>query len=285
MTSDAPSARSNLPIGIFDSGVGGLTVMRAIADMLPDEHLAYLGDTARVPYGNRAPETVRRYAHNATLFLEAQGIKALVIACNTATAFALDHLRDMFPHMPVVGVVDPVSRRAAAHTKTGTVGVIGTRGTVKSGVYESALKALGVQTVVQQPCPLFVPLAEEGWTEGDVTHAVASEYLDVFQSQPIDTLILGCTHYPLLAPTIASVIDAMAPRPVELLDSASATAAALDEVLNSRDLRRTDSASRRIVCYATDDPESFRMTATRFFGSELRDVQHVDILDAGSTDG
>ena len=268
---------SELPIGIFDSGVGGLTVMRAVADRLPDEDLLYLGDTARVPYGNRGPETVRRYAINATAMLVQEGIKALVVACNTASAYALDALRARYD-IPIIGVVRPVAQQAAATTETGSVGVIGTRGTVASDCYRKALREFGVETIVQRACPLFVPLAEEGWNHGSVVSEVARHYLADFAGVPVDTLILGCTHYPLLVEPIGTAIEQIVGRPVQLLDSASATAEALAAQLETSDLRNPHESRTARFC-ATDDPERFRDTAHRFFGAELTEVEHVDIVD------
>ena len=272
---------NSLPIGIFDSGVGGLTVMRAVADLLPDEDLIYLGDTARVPYGNRGAETVRRYAINATQMLRSEGIKALVVACNTASAYALDALRERFT-IPIVGVVTPVARRAAEHSRTGVVGVVGTRGTIASGCYDQTLRSLGVGTVLQQACPLFVPLAEEGWLEGPVVDSIAREYLAAFAGTEIDTLILGCTHYPLLTAPIGRTIESVVGRPVALLDSATSTARALDEVLEQRGLRNASGRGQLRFC-ATDDPARFRETAHLFFGSDLTRVEHVNILDVTAT--
>ena len=265
------------PIGIFDSGVGGLTVMRAVTELLPAEQLVYLGDTARVPYGNRSPETVQRYATNATSMLVSQGVKALVIACNTASAYALTSLRARYP-LPVIGVVDPVARRAASATKSGAVGVLGTRGTIASGCYQEKLAALGVARVVQQPCPLFVPLAEEGWVAGPVVEEIARTYLAVFADTDVDTLILGCTHYPLLAAVIEQVFEEIAGRPVQVLDSATATARSVADELDRRAMRAGGDQGRLRFC-ATDDPSQFATSASRFFGSSLNDVEHVDIRD------
>lgn len=267
----------NLPVGIFDSGVGGLTVMRGIADLLPDESLTYLGDTARVPYGNRGANTVRRYAVNAATMLRGEGIKALVVACNTASAYALDDLRRRLD-VPVVDVVEPVARRAAESTTSGVVGVIGTRGTVSSGCYRRTLERLQTARVVQAPCPLFVPLAEEGWLDGGVVDEVARSYLASFAGTDLDVLILGCTHYPLLRRAIQRVIDDVMQRPVTLLDSASATAEALRETLDRAGLGATGVSPRLRFC-ATDDPDSFRSSAELFFGDVLTNVEHVDILD------
>ena len=273
---------TELPIGIFDSGVGGLTVMRAIAQALPHESLMYLGDTARVPYGNRSPQTIRRYAINATAMLWAEGIKALVIACNTASAHGLSALRERYD-MPVIGVIEPVATRAAATTQTGTIGVIGTRGTINSGSYRQALTALGVERVVEQACPLFVPLAEEGWTDGEVVRQIAQSYLETFRGTDVDTLILGCTHYPILAAPISAVIEEITGNPVRVLDSASATAAMLVDVLSRESINSRSDEATLSFC-ATDDPERFKESASQFFGAALEDVSHVDIRDVSTQD-
>lgn len=265
------------PIGIFDSGVGGLTVMRAVADALPDENIIYLGDTARVPYGNRGASTVRRYAVNATSTLVGEEIKALVVACNTASAYALSALRERFD-IPIVGVIEPVAWRASKQSRRGSVGVIGTRGTIASGSYREALHRLGIESIVECACPLFVPLAEEGWTEGEVVEAIARSYLTAFSGSEIDELILGCTHYPILAEPIGETIEEIVGRPVQLLDSASATATALSNILERRKLRHRGGRTTIRFC-ATDDPARFRETAHRFFGADLDDVEHVDIVD------
>lgn len=271
--------RRTLPIGVFDSGVGGLTVMRAVADLLPREHLVYLGDTARVPYGNRGADTVRRYALNATNLLVNHGVKAIVVACNTASAYALEAVNTHFD-VPVIGVIDPVARRAEAASESRSVGVIGTRGTVRSDAYVHALHRRDPDIAVRQvPCPLFVPLAEEGWTTGDVVKQVGESYLGSFEGSDIDALILGCTHYPLLRHAIAEVIDELLPQQVELLDSASATAEVLHARLDEEQLERPDDGPRTLRFLLTDIPEGFRPTAERFFGDHIEALEHVDIVD------
>ncbi len=267
----------DLPIGVFDSGVGGLTVMRAVTELLPYEDIIYLGDTARVPYGNRGPETVRRYAINATNLLAGRGVKAIVIACNTASAFALEAVKAQHD-MPVLGVIEPVARTAAAATETGAIGVIGTRGTVRSQSYPLALDRLrpGV-TVHQTPCPLFVPLAEEGWLSGEVPRRVAREYLRALGKTDVDTLILGCTHYPILRQTITEVLQEIVSQPVTLYDSATSTARDLHERLASQSLLRDARAGRELRFLLTDVPDGFKPTAERFFGSHISDFEHVDI--------
>jgi glutamate racemase len=253
--------------------------MRAVADLLPREHLVYLGDTARVPYGNRGADTVRRYALNATSLLVNRGVKAIVVACNTASAYALEAVNTHFD-VPVIGVIDPVAERAAAHSTSRSVGVIGTRGTVRSEAYVHSLHRIDPDLDVHQvPCPLFVPLAEEGWTSGDVVTKVARAYLGAFESADIDALILGCTHYPLLRHAIAEVVSELVSQSVELLDSASATAHVLEEQLAQSDLARTGGDARTLRFLLTDIPEGFRPTAERFFGDHIESLEHVDIVD------
>lgn len=272
---------SELPIGVFDSGVGGLTVMRALVDRLPAEHVTYLGDTARVPYGNRAAETVRQYAENATKLLVDRGIKALVVACNTASAYALPTLVESLD-VPVIGVIDPVADQAASETETGRIGVLGTRGTVRSECYPQAIRRYGPACEVQQAaCPLLVPLAEEGWLEGKVVDEVGRHYLTELQGHRVDTLILGCTHYPILRPALQQLADDLLDGDVLLLDSAEATAESTARMLDDRD-RRTDHDSPKLEFLFTDVSSAFVDMARRFFGNRLDQLTHVDITSAGS---
>ena len=210
------------PIGVFDSGLGGLTVVRSLMQQVPGESLIYFGDTARVPYGPKSPDTIRRYSREIAAYLLGEGVKAIVVACNTATAHALPTLASELS-VPVIGVVTPGARAAVAASAGRHIGVIGTAGTIASGAYEAALHAVdpGVE-VIARACPLFVPLVEEGWLDTEVTRSVARAYLAPFVSAGIDTLVLGCTHYPLLAPVIADVVG----RDVRLVDSADAAAGA-----------------------------------------------------------
>lgn len=266
------------PIGVFDSGVGGLTVTRALVDHLPHESILYFGDTARVPYGNKAPATIRRYSLNISQRLVEGGVKAIVVACNTASAFALEAIAQAHPELPVVGVVEPVARVAASVSVTRSVGVIGTRGTVASGAYPRALAALAPELkVITHPCPLFVPLAEEGWLQGGVPREVARAYLSAFADSGIDTLILGCTHYPLLRSVIQEVIDEVVGAPVRVLDTATATTEAVAAELQARELgtsRQRPPVHRFLV---TDAVESFQGVSERFFGAPIGKVEHVDL--------
>lgn len=267
---------NNRSIGVFDSGVGGLTVLRAVRAALPLEQLLYLGDTARVPYGNRAPETVRRYALMCSSFLNDKGIKALVLACNTASAYGLEAVSEAL-EVPVIDVIEPVSALAVEATQTGTIGVIGTRGTVASQAYLRAITRRDPKVqVVQQACPLFVPLAEEGWTDGDVAVRVAERYLAPYAATQVDTIILGCTHYPLLRASIASVLKRLVGREVTLLDSARATAQRLRFVLDARDMRR-EGEPEAMRGFVTDDPLRFAAMSEQFLGQALDSVEHVDL--------
>jgi glutamate racemase len=257
-------------IGIFDSGVGGLTVQRAILETLPGLDTVYLGDTARVPYGTKSPGVVTQYSLNNARFLVRQGVDMVVVACNTASAVALPALRDAL-EVPVLGVVDPGARAAARLSRTGRVGVIGTQSTVASGAYQRALAGLLPGAVVEaRACPLFVPLAEEGLTDpGDeLVRLVARRYLAPLAALGIDTLVLGCTHYPLLAAAIAAELPG-----VTLVDSASAIAAEVaGRFPGSRD---GGEAEHRF--FVTDTPERFTAVAGRFLGRRVDEAVHVDV--------
>lgn len=251
------------PIGVFDSGVGGLTVFRALEAALPHETLFYLGDTARVPYGTKSPETVTRYGLEAARFLRKHDVKMLVVACNTVSSVAIDAVAEE-AKVPVVGVILPGARRAAKLSKTGRIGVIGTRATVASEAYPRAILALrsGAE-VFSTACPLFVPLAEEGWTDDVVTREIAERYLKILKDSGVDTLVLGCTHYPLLSGVLSSV---MGPG-VGLVDSAGAVAAEVKDKL-SRDasLSAPSDAKGGSRFYVTDAPAPFLTVAERFLG-------------------
>ncbi|HJN72310.1 MAG TPA: glutamate racemase [Myxococcota bacterium] len=259
------------PIGVFDSGVGGLTVLAALRDELPHEDLLYLGDTARVPYGTRSPETVVKYAARVASHLWEGGIKALVVACNTATAHALPTLRAAATGIPVVGVLQPGVDAAVAVTRTGRVAVAGTVGTIDSNRYQHALAARGVEAV-GVPCPLFVSLAEEGWTSGQVPSLVAEAYLGHLRGGP-DTLILGCTHYPLLRDVISSVLPG-----VRLVDSATATARAVAKELQASGLARSESQGRARFL-VTDNLDRFVEVGGRFLGAPVEHAELVDLPD------
>jgi len=267
-----PAAGPAPRIGIFDSGVGGLTVQRAILAALPGADTLYLGDTARVPYGTKSAETVTQYSlRNARFLLEA-GIDLLVVACNTASAVALPALRDALP-VPVLGVVEPGARAAAAATRGGRIGVIGTPGTVASGAYQAALRAArpGAE-VVAQACPLFVPLAEEGWTDpaDEVVRGVARRYLAPLREAGVDTLVLGCTHYPLLKAAIAAELPGVA-----LVDSAEVVAAEVAGRLGAAGAAAGGQGVHRF--FVTDAPARFLAVAGRFLGRAVEAAEHVDV--------
>lgn len=270
----ASSASS--PIGVFDSGVGGLTVARELMLQLPRESVLYVGDTARVPYGPKSPDTVRRYSREIAGFLLEEGVKAIVVACNTATAHALDALRAELP-VPVIGVVEPGARAAVAAADAAAeapqrVGVIGTVGTVRSGAYERAIRALAPDTVVRaQACPLFVPLVEEGWLDHEATELIAREYLAPFRDRRVDALVLGCTHYPLLRALIGRVVGP----DVRLIDSARETAAATGRALAAAGLTALGDRAPERRFVVTDAAEQFARVAAHFLGAPL---EHVETL-------
>lgn len=260
------------PIGIFDSGVGGLTVFARVAALMPGEDIVYLGDTARVPYGTKSADTVIRYARACAGVLLRREIKALVVACNTASAFAVEALRAEL-EIPVVGVVEPGARAAAKRSARGRIGVIGTAGTVASGAYPRAIASVApAAEVFCAACPLFVPLAEEGWLSGPVPENVAESYLAALLGHQIDTLVLGCTHYPLLA----EVIHHVAGPDVRLVDSAEETAREVAAVLEARGLcaARKEGGSHRFL--ASDAPGNLARAGERFLGHALSDVEWVD---------
>lgn len=263
----------DLPIGIFDSGIGGLTVLKEIISRLPGEGTIYLGDTARVPYGVRSPETVTRYSFENTRFLFSKGIKLLVIACNTASSVSLEPVRQSIP-VPVIGVIEPGARAAASATRNKKIGVIGTDATVRSNAYPSAIKSIDPAIeVFSLPCPLFVPLVEEGWTEGAVAELTAETYLRDIREKGIDTLVLGCTHYPLLKGVLSKI---MGPE-VQLIDSAIETASAITSALGERSLLRAGAGNGSRQFYVTDSPEKFVRVGERFLGSSISFIQKIEL--------
>jgi glutamate racemase len=258
-------------IGIFDSGVGGLTVMHELVGALPAESFIYLGDTGRYPYGNKSPETVTRYSLENASFLVDKGIKLLVVACNAASSVALDALRAEC-RVPVIGVIEPGAKAAAANTESGRVGVIGTEVTIASGAYTRALKRLRPELeIYTRACPLFVPLAEEGWTDNEVARATIALYLGSLQRSGIDTLILGCTHYPLLKRAIAEFFG----KDVRLVDSAEETAQEVHETLReSGQLRRR---GRGVTSFfVTDVPDRFVKVGRRFLGERVESAVRIE---------
>ena len=258
-------------IGVFDSGFGGLTVLRELRRVLPAANYLYFGDTAHLPYGAKSVRTVAKYAISAAHFLEEHGIEMLVVACNTATALAFDDIRAAVK-VPVVGVIEPGAQRAAAISKTKKVVVAATEATVASHAYQRALEKQGLQAT-EKACPLFVPLVEEGWVEHQVTEEVAHIYMDeVFKdgARDADVLVLGCTHYPLLRPLLRRVV----PSHVEIVDSAESTAARVAEMLG---IDRGQGPPGKLRCYATDSVEKFRRLGSKFLGSAIENIELVDI--------
>lgn len=268
---------SQRPIGVFDSGIGGLTVVRELTAQLPNESVVYFGDTARVPYGPKSAATVRRYSREAAELLLARGVKMLVIACNTATAHALEMLRNDLP-VPVVGVIDAGVRAAVAASRSGRIGVLGTAGTIASGAYDRAIRrALPNARVFAQPCPLFVPLVEEGQASHPATRLLAEEYLHPLQDVDVDAVILGCTHYPLLK----SVVQDLVGPGVELVDSGAETAGEVRRVLESEGLLRTGAEPPTYRFIASDSPLRFREVGRTFVGNLIDEVELYDLDDRG----
>lgn len=274
------SADRSLPIGLFDSGMGGLTVARALRERLPDESLLYLGDTARLPYGSKSPETVCRYATQAARLLVDRGVKMLVIACNTASAVALEHLRREFAPLPVVGVIEPGAAAACAASKTGRVLVTGTEGTITGGAYARAILALRPSARVEsRACAMFVALAEEGWCDGPIARAVAQTYLDPHLrgsdtgEAAIDCVVLGCTHFPVFRPVLTQIYGSA----VTLVDSAETTAIWVERELRSAGLLG-ETAHSGLELWVTDAPQRFARVGETFIGHPL-DPDEVRLVD------
>lgn len=276
---------NSLPIGIFDSGVGGLTVMREVRRLLPAEDLVYLGDTARVPYGNKSHATVTRYSVEDAQFLLAKGVKMIVVACNTASAFAAPALRAAFPDVPILGMIGPGARAAAAATRNRRIGVIATVGTIGSGAYENRIRETFAESgdgrpveILPQACPLFVPLVEEEELDTEITRLVARKYLSGLRAAGIDTLVLGCTHYPLLKSVIA---ETMGPE-VTLVDSAGAAALETAGLLRDRGMLKIaghGSAPGAESFHVTDAADRFHRIAQTFLG---HDIVQLELATVGS---
>jgi glutamate racemase len=275
-----PQSGITLPVGIFDSGVGGLTVLTALRRRLPAEHFLYLGDTARLPYGAKSPETITRYALQASRSLVERRVKLLVVACNTASAVALDTLRSAFAPLPVIGVVEPGAAASCAASPSGRIAVIATESTVRGKAYEQAIQARRPDALVRSlPCPLFVALAEEGWTEGPLVEAIVQRYLcNLFVGpeniQP-ECLVLGCTHFPILAGAIQNVVG----NNVTLVDSAETTAEVVaQELRNQKLLRPMNKVAGETTFLATDGPERFARVGSIFL-KRLLSPAEVTLVD------
>ena len=260
------------PIGVFDSGIGGLTVLKELLAHLPGEEFVYFGDTARVPYGTKSAETVRRFSRENVRLLLDRGVKSVVVACNTASAEALPMLQREFA-LPIVGVIEPGVRAAVAASGSGRIGVIGTAGTIRSGAYQAGIRLLEENAdITAAPCPLFVPLAEEGWIDHPVTEMVAREYLNEFRTQDIDALVLGCTHYPLLKSVISRVMGAS----VELVDSAVETAREMKRIIQSEDIIGGGGNGNFSVILSDTSP-TFEEIAQRFLGRDIPEIELVSV--------
>lgn len=281
---------SPAPLGVFDSGLGGLTVVRALRKTVPAESIIYLGDTARVPYGTRSASTVIRYARACAGALTERGVKALVIACNTVSAVAVEMLRAEFD-MPVIGVVEPGAHSAilAAEREAAErggpprkIGVLGTLGTIQSGAYQRAVQQLSTRfEVVGQPAPLLVPLVEEGWLEGDVPELSVRRYVEPLIQAGAGVIVLGCTHYPLLRPLVVRIAAEIAGRDVPVVDSAHATSMAVAELFSEGRLRRATGLDQgKLSLLVTDQPTGFKKSADLFLGADTPPVEQIDLTPA-----
>jgi glutamate racemase len=266
------------PLGVFDSGLGGLTVVRALREMLPNERIVYLGDTARLPYGTKGAATVVKYALACARHLVAREVKALVVACNTVSAVAPERLRIELD-LPVLGVVEPGARAAVAASRNGRIGVLATAGTIASGAYRRAVAQVSTRAeVLGQAAPLLVPLAEEGWTEGEVPRLVVRRYIEPLAVAGVDVIVLGCTHYPLLRGIIEDEVRERIGANVVVIDSARAVAKDVSDFLGARDLARSSPAPGAAVeLLVTDLSRTFQEVATRFLGDAVEGVEQIDI--------
>lgn len=265
------------PIGIFDSGIGGLTVVKEVMRQLPNERIIYLGDTARVPYGTKSDRTIKAFTLQSCLFLLEHDVKMIVIACNTASAVALDFIANMFK-IPVIGVIVPGSSAAVGRSLKQRIGIIGTHTTVNSQAYPKTIKKMNADAgVFSHSCSLFVPLAEEGWLNHDVTTQISGEYLKQFEGTGIDTLVMGCTHYPLLSATIQKSIDRIMGAPVSLIDSGVETAKLAKNILTERQLLSSKTEKTAHKFYVTDMPKNFMNVGERFLGSKMEDIETVNV--------
>lgn len=263
----------NRPIGIFDSGIGGLTVMREVMEQLPYENLIYFGDTARIPYGSRSVQTIKKYSYQCAQFLKSKDVKAIVIACNTASSIALDYLKKHFD-VPVIGVIEPGARSAASITKNGHIGVIGTTATINSSAYQEKIMEFKHDAeVIGIPCPLFVPIVEEGWEYSNVAELTAEKYLTELIEHDIDALVLGCTHYPILRYTIKKVVGPY----VKLVNPAFETAKDLKKVLKDLDILNENFDMPKYEYYVSDAPERFRRLGGNFLKKEIDDLSEIAI--------
>ena len=254
------------PIGIFDSGLGGLTVLSAIKSLLPNENIIYFGDTARVPYGSKSKQLIQDYSMQISNFLLKKNVKFIIVGCNSATALALDLLRERFS-IPIIGVIKSGAKDAIKKSLNQNIGIIGTTATIKSGVYEHEIKKINNKVnIYSKSCPLLVPLVEEGWFSGNVVEKIIKYYLEPLFKYKIDTLILGCTHYPLLKKAISNQYN------IQLIDSAQSIAHAVSLILETKKIKKTDKIRGKIVFYVTDSPNKFEKTGSLFFTSKIKNI-------------
>ena len=267
----------NRPIGVFDSGVGGLTVVNALVQSTSSETIYYVGDTARVPYGNKSKKRIQQYSEEIIDWLIKKDCKMVVVACNTASSLAIDYLQKKFS-LPIIGVIDPGVQLAISRTKSQSIGVTGTHATIESNAYGEKLKFVKPKiNIINQSCPLFVPLVEEGLTKGPITKLIVESYLSHFKSTDVDTLILGCTHYPILAAVIKEVVG----RNISLIDSGKATAKVVMEILNKNGLRSEDS-NGGVYSFVTDSKESFQKVITKAMTPEINiSIKSINRIDIG----
>ncbi|CCJ32961.1 glutamate racemase [Caloramator australicus] len=261
------------PIGVFDSGIGGLTVVKEIMEFLPNENIVYFGDTARVPYGTKSAETVTRYAFQNTRFLLTKDVKAIVVACNTASAVSLDALQESFD-IPIIGVIKPGAFAAVKATLNKKIGIIGTEGTVNSRAYERVIrKLLPEAEIYAYPCPLFVPIVEEGWANTKVSYMVAEEYLKPLKDSNIDSLVMGCTHYPLLMKVVDDVLE----HKVKLINPARETALELKNILTEKGIENSQNVAAQYEYYVSDNPEKFKKVGGNFLEHDIINIKKIDI--------
>ena len=257
-------------IGIFDSGFGGLTVLSAIKKLLPNENIVYFGDTARVPYGNKSKRLIQDYSLQISSFLLGKNVKLIVIGCNSATALALDLLRKTFS-IPIIGVIKAGAKNAIKKSLNHNIGIIGTVATIKSRVYENEIKMINSKVnIYSKACPLFVPLVENGWFSGDVVEKIIKHYLDPLIEREIDTLVLGCTHYPLLKKAISDQYN------VKLIDSAESIAREANLILEKNNIKKTDTIEGEVIFYVTDSPEKFEKTGSLFFTQKIKNIHLIN---------
>lgn len=261
------------PIGVFDSGIGGLTVVKEIMRILPKEDIIYFGDTARVPYGSKSHDTITKFSIQNTKFLISRDVKAIVVACNTASAFSIDELQRNFD-IPIIGVIKPGARAAVRTTQNGKIGLIGTEGTIGSKAYEKSIRKLYPEAeIFGFPCPLFVPIVEEGWADSKVSYIVAEEYLKALKDAGVDTLVMGCTHYPLLTKVVGDIMG----NSVNLINPAEETALELKEILRENSLQNIYNRTTSYEYNVSDNPNKFVRVGSNFLSREIDNIQRIDI--------